>query len=84
VDEVDDAAGVDDVEDGVVEDEGALVFGVAVILLSVGEELDLLRGMSTTSRIRQLMTTTSSDISIPFTMMRTCPLEKPSIRKVRA
>lgn len=78
--DVDDAAGVEYVEDGVVEAEGALVFCVAVVLLGEGEHLDLNMGTLTTRRITQLMITTIREMRRPLSMREMLPFYSPSIR----
>jgi hypothetical protein len=82
VDDVDHAAGVQDIEDGVVENEGALILGIGVVTLCVGKGLDLHRESLTTSRIKQFMITTSKDIMIPFITIQNWPVFSPYILKL--
>ena len=79
VDEVDQAAGIDDVEERVVEAEGSLVFRVTVVFLCEGEHLDLHRCTITTNRMRQLIIMIPRDIKIPYITNTQEPLFSPAI-----
>ena len=79
MDEVDQAARVDDVEERVVEAERGLVFCVTVVLLCKSEHLDLNKATITTKRIRQLMIMMTRDISIPYMNNTHDPLLSPAI-----
>ena len=79
VDEVDQAAGVDDVEERVVEAERSLVFCVTVVFLRESEGLDLNKGTITTKRMRQLMIMMTKDIRIPYMNSTHDPLLSPAI-----
>lgn len=79
MDHVNQATGIDDIEERIVKTEGSLVFGVAVVLLSICECLNLLRKEITTKRMRQLMHKIITDINIPSSIRIQDPLFSPAI-----